>query len=459
MRLLFLLLFPSILFSQNFYFGNDLSYVNEMEDCGVVYQENNNPKDPFQIFADKGSNLIRLRLWHTPSWYDDLNNGQRYSDFQDVKKSIQRAKDAGMEVLLDFHLSDNWADPSKQLVPEAWLSVVDDLPVLKDSLHNYIFQTLSILNSENLLPEMVQIGNETNKGILLSPDDNAVWTLDWPRNAELFNTAIQAVKEVESASGKEIDIALHIAGPDNISWLLPEFVANGVTDFEVIGMSYYWTWHQPATISEVGELIAELKNNYPGKKVMIFETSYPWTDDWNDNANNIATELNTAYSPASPQAQKDWMIDLTEAVMSNGGDGIIYWEPAWVSSGCWTQWGEGSHGEHLAFFDFENNLIENGGISWMSHDYVSSSSEEEVLESFKMWTSDDDSLLHISVPNEMATADFQIKLINAEGKNIFASKATGNSSVTLPKLNAGIYFAFLYNENKLVFEEKLFFQD
>ena len=147
MRLLFLFLFPSILFSQNFYFGNDLSYVNEMEDCGVVYQENNNPKDPFQIFADKGSNLIRLRLWHAPSWYDDLNNGQRYSDFQDVKKSIQRAKDAGMEVLLDFHLSDNWADPSKQLVPEAWLSVVDDLPVLKDSLYNYIFQTLSILNS------------------------------------------------------------------------------------------------------------------------------------------------------------------------------------------------------------------------------------------------------------------------------------------------------------------------
>ena len=109
--------------------------------------------------------------------------------------------------------------------------------------------------------------------------------------------------------------------------------------------------------------------------------------------------------------------------------------------------------------DFENNLIENGGISWMNHDYVSSSSEEEVLESFKMWTSDDDSLLHTSVPNEMATADFQIKLINAEGKNIFTSKATGNSSVTLPKLNAGIYFAFLYNENKLVFEEKLFFQD
>jgi len=160
--LLFLLLFCIQLTAQDFYFGADMSYVNEMEDCGVTYMEAQTAKDPFQIFENHGGNLVRLRLWHTPNWYDDLNDGKRYSDLQDVKKAIARAKGEGLNVLLDFHLSDNWADPSKQLVPSAWLPVVDDVDVLKDSLYNYIYQTISDLHEENLLPEMIQIGNETH---------------------------------------------------------------------------------------------------------------------------------------------------------------------------------------------------------------------------------------------------------------------------------------------------------
>ena len=74
--------------AQEFYLGADQSYVNEMEDCGAVYKENGVEKDVYQIFADHGANLIRLRLWHTPAWYDSLNNGQRYSDLEDVKISI-----------------------------------------------------------------------------------------------------------------------------------------------------------------------------------------------------------------------------------------------------------------------------------------------------------------------------------------------------------------------------------
>src|SRR5690242_19844956 len=104
---------------QSFYFGADLSYVNEMENCGADYKVNGTSTDPYQIFKDNGANLIRLRLWHTPSWYDGLNNGQRYSDFQDVRHSIMRAKAQGMQVLLDFHLSDTWADPGNQVAPAA----------------------------------------------------------------------------------------------------------------------------------------------------------------------------------------------------------------------------------------------------------------------------------------------------------------------------------------------------
>src|SRR5688500_10878529 len=143
-----------------FYFGTDLSYVNEMEDCGADYKVNDIATDPYEIFKDNETNLVRLRLWHTPSWYDELNSGNRYSDFEDVRMSIIRAKANGMQVLLDFHLSDNWADPENQVVPAAWAAVVDDLPVLRDSLYNYIYSTLDKLVAENLLPELVQIGNE-----------------------------------------------------------------------------------------------------------------------------------------------------------------------------------------------------------------------------------------------------------------------------------------------------------
>ena len=243
--LLLLLVSANSIAGQQFFFGADQSYVNEMEDCGERYFEGGVEKDVHEIFADHGCNLVRLRLWHTPSWYDQLNAGNRYSDLGDIKKSIQRVKDAGMQVLLNFHLSDNWADPGKQIVPEAWLPVVDNTELLSDSLYQYISSTLYSLSSDDLLPELVQIGNETNRGILLSPEQNETWQMEWPRNAILFNSAIRAVRDFESNENKEIKIALHFAAPSEIEWLAETFTENGVTDYDIIAMSYYWAWHQP----------------------------------------------------------------------------------------------------------------------------------------------------------------------------------------------------------------------
>lgn len=348
-----------------FYLGADLSYVNEMEDCGVVYKENGQAKDPYQLFSDKGCQLVRLRLWHTPAWYDTLNQGKRYSDFADVRKSMQRAKAAGMPVLLDFHLSDFWADPGRQLVPAAWLPVVHDLPVLQDSLYNYVFQTLTRLNADGLLPEMVQIGNETNRMILLSPQDNATGVpINWARNAALFNSGIAAVRAVEKIAGKKIQVMIHLANPAEARLLMPGFWANGVRDFDLIGLSYYWAWHKPMTIAQAGAVVAELQNSYPGKSVMIAETAYIWTNDANDNANNIISEVHPDYAPASPEHQRKWLVDLSNEVKQRGGAGVIYWEPAWVSSSCRTPWGQGSHQEHAAFFDFDTNVLTNGGMDW-----------------------------------------------------------------------------------------------
>lgn len=447
-------------FSQNFYLGADLSYVNEMEDCGVTYQEDGNVKDVHSIFSGHGCNLVRLRLWHTPNWYDDLNAGKRYSDLADVKIAINRAKQSGMNVLLDFHLSDSWADPSKQLVPGAWLDVVDNTDILKDSLYNYIFHTLSELHSENLLPEMIQIGNETNKGILLSPQDNQVWTLDWNRNAILFNSAIQAVKDFEDQNNEDVKIVIHVAGPSNAEWLVDGFVSNGVTDFDIIGLSYYWAWHMPTTIADAGNVIQTLRNLYPEKEVMIVETGYIWTTAWNDNASNIISETHPDYTPASPENQRDWLIDLTKEVIAKEGLGVIYWEPAWVSSTCFTQWGQGSHQEHAAFFDFDNNLLVPGGIEWMSYDYdiVSNTKDLEIDAPIQIMTNSFSGDIKIRQLNGL-TENVEYSVADSTGKVILNDQAQQNEIIfQLENVPFGVYIISV-KTNGQFFSKKFIYSD
>jgi arabinogalactan endo-1,4-beta-galactosidase len=442
--------------AQSFYFGADLSYVNEMEDCGAVYKENGTAKDPYQIFADHNCNLVRLRLWHTPSWYDALNSGKRYSDFQDVRKSIMRAKSLGMKVLLDFHLSDTWADPSRQIAPAAWQDVTNNLPALKDSLYNYISKTLLALDSEGLLPEMVQIGNETNKGIMLSQAVNdAGWSLDWNRNSQLFKRAIEAVRDVETATGKDVKVALHIAGPADAGWLMQGFWNNGVTDFEVIGLSYYWAWHKPTTITDAGNVIAQLRQQYPGKEVMIFETGYIWTTQSNDNANNIISEVHPDYAPASPENQRDWLIALTQEVINRDGTGVVYWEPAWVSSTCWTQWGQGSHQEHATYFDFQNNLLPNGGINFMTHDYDNLVAVKEPAASrrFEVWPDSGHRSLTLQLEGFAGGKSLLVNLVGSDGKVATSQtfKLPDSNAATLqlslPDLSAGVYYVTVYEGN------------
>lgn len=451
------------LVAQPFYFGADLSYVNEMEDCGAVYKEEGTAKDPYALFADRSCNLVRLRLWHTPSWYDSLNEGKRYSDLQDVRRSIRRAKQEGMEVLLDFHLSDNWADPSKQVAPQAWQGIVGNLPVLKDSLYNYIYQTLYELHAEDLWPDMIQIGNETNKGILLSEADNAAgWMLDWPRNSQLFNSAIQAAREAEAASGKALKIVVHAAGPEDAGWIFDQFIENGVTDFDVMGISYYWAWHKPTTIAETGRIIADLRQRRPAYEVMIVETGYIWTNEAADQANNIISEVHPDYSPASPDNQRLWLIDLTKAVMANDGLGVVYWEPAWVSTDCFTQWGRGSHQEHATFFDFNTNLIPNGGIAWMSYDYQNTTNVRapETKTAFRVYPDSNYRRLILEYDKLPGDQNLDLLLVNNEGKTVLTHTANASGfgtpySFALPDLTTGVYFVIIRQKDKLLGREKI----
>ena len=329
----------------SFYFGADLSYVNEMEDCGATYKDKNNiTKDPFVIFKEAGANLVRVRLWNNPTWTN-------YSNFNDVKKTIQRAKAQGMKVLLDFHYSDTWADPGKQQIPAEWLSEINNTTALGNLLYNYTYDVLNNLSASNLLPEIVQIGNEINPMIL--QDGELTWPIDWNRNSQLLNKGIKAVRDIAVAKNKTIEVMLHIAQPENGLWWFEQATQNGVTDFDWIGLSYYPIW-STYTLDNVGTPINTLINTYQ-KKLMIVETAYPFTMVNADSANNILnTDALIIGYPATEEGQLGYLNKLKTVVKNAGGKGVIYWEPAWVSTNCSTLWGQGSHWDNATLFDNHN---------------------------------------------------------------------------------------------------------
>jgi arabinogalactan endo-1,4-beta-galactosidase len=338
----------------DFYFGVDLSYVNEMDDCGAEYRENGELVDAYDLFSEHGANLVRARLWVEPDWTE-------YSTVTDIERTFARAKEASMATLLDFHYSDNWADPGNQDIPEIWKDVTEeDLP---DVVYQYTYDVLMTLNAQGLMPEFVQVGNETNAGLLKD-----ITELDWPRDARLFNAGIKAVRDAGEETGNSPKIILHVAQPENAGWWFTEATESGITDFDIIGLSYYPQWSS-FSVADVGGQTTYLRETF-GKDVMIVETAYPWTfDKVDETADNILNQGVREYS-ISIEGQRQFMLDLTQSLISNGGLGVIYWEPAWVSTQCSTRWGQGSHWENATFFDFENNNEVTNTIDFLNYDYI-----------------------------------------------------------------------------------------
>lgn len=339
----------------DFYIGADLSYVNELEDNGVLYKKDSTKVDPFLLFADQGNNLVRVRLWNNPHWTE-------YSILSDVKKSIKRARDNNMAVLLDFHYSDEWADPAKQFKPEAWKGLTDD--ELLKAVYDFTHGVLKELYSDGLFPEMIQVGNETNQGMLLSSTKT-----DWQLQGRLFNSGIKAARDISEKIGYPLEIILHVAQPENCLWWFSNIVEHGVKDFDIIGLSYYPQWSN-LSVQETGSVIGRLKREFQ-KDVMVVETGYPWTrESSGDSANNVITSGLPEF-PVSVDGQNKFMKSLVQSIKSNGGLGVIYWEPAWVSSSAPTLWGIGSHWENASFFSFDNEF--NKDIDFMSKEYISNS--------------------------------------------------------------------------------------
>ena len=140
-----------------FYKGMDLSFQSELEDYNVDYKDaNGNSVELLDFVKSKGTNLVRLRLWHTPQ------NGE--NSLSGVKAYAQKIKAKNMNFLLNFHYSDYWADPGNQTPPVAWQNMSFDQ--VKVAIYNYTKEVVQQLKSQNTMPEMIQIGNETDSGFL-----------------------------------------------------------------------------------------------------------------------------------------------------------------------------------------------------------------------------------------------------------------------------------------------------
>lgn len=336
----------------SFYSGVDLSYVNEMEDCGAIFKNLDNAvQDPYKIFYDAGANIVRIRLWNNPEWTN-------YSNIEDVKKSISRAKMLGLKILLDFHYSDTWADAGKQIIPKEWEELINDQNALGQKVYSYTKSVLEVLIAENLKPDIVQIGNEINT-MILQEENNHNSEIDWDRNSFLINSGISAVRDLE----KGIEVMLHVAQPENASWWFNEASTNGITDFDWIGLSYYPKW-STVNIDDIDLEVKSLIEKY-NKRLMVVETAYPFTLESKDNASNILGEDSLISNfPASVDGQHNYLKYLKSKLISGGAEGLIYWEPAWVSTRCKTLWGTGSHWENSTLFNFENKA--NKGVLFLN---------------------------------------------------------------------------------------------
>lgn len=350
--------------ADKFVMGADLSYVNEILDHGGVYKDSGNVEDPYVIFKKYGANVIRFRLFHNPVWTKEAygtDGIQMYNDFADVKKGIEKAKAAGLEVCIDFHYSDTWAGTAEQILPKAWESL--SLVALHDSIYNYTKKTLIKLNNAGLMPEYVQTGNEINPGFVLPQGDR------WNKEDDmiyLLNSAIKAVRDAGSLSSVDPKIILHIAQPENVRIWFLGLDKKGLTDYDIIGFSYYYNWSS-TNLQTVSNFVAMIRTTFK-KDVMIMETTYPWTTGWADNYNNImdVSKLVPGYM-ATEEGQYSYLHALTQEVIAGGGIGVFTWEPAWITSQMKDLWGTGSSWECNTLFNFEGNTIK--GMLFMTDHY------------------------------------------------------------------------------------------
>ncbi len=321
---------------EEFITGADLSSYISLVESGVVFKdENGNPlndEEFFKAIADGGTNWVRIRVWNDP--YDASGNGYGGGN-NDIEKAIKIGKlatKAGMRVLIDFHYSDFWVDPSKYAAPKAWTGM--EIEEKEKALYEFTKNSLIKLYNAGVDVGMVQVGNETNSGIAGETSDVNM--------ATLFNAGSKAVREFSEeylGDRSAVLVAVHFTDPqDGFKGTADTLNSNNV-DYDVFASSYYPQWHENATAkgdtSSLTSALEYVSSTY-GKMVMVAETS--WSTTWEDGDGHGNTAPKTSGQNLQYDISVQGQIDAMRAVISAinsvpNGIGVFYWEPAWIPVG------------------------------------------------------------------------------------------------------------------------------
>ena len=268
--------------------GADISFLPQLESRGMKFFDKGTETYAIAMLKNHGMNYIRLRIFVNPENEKGYSPTQGFCDLEHTLQMAKRIKDAGMNFLLDFHYSDTWADPQKQFKPEAWEGL--DFPELTSTLKDYTKSVLLKLREQGTLPDMVQVGNEINHGIVWP--EGHISKLD--NLAELLKAGTEAVREVDSKIAVMMHLALGGQNDEAVFWL-DNMIARGV-EFDIIGLSYYPRWH--CTLDDLNFNMHDLINRYQ-KDINIVEYS----------------------------AFKREIHDLVFNLPDNRGNGTAIWEP------------------------------------------------------------------------------------------------------------------------------------
>ena len=351
---------------EDFYFGADMSMLIAQENSGVVYyNEFGEEQDVLLTLARNGVNLIRIRVWNDPYDENDVGYGGGNCDTANAIAIGKRATDYGMRVLVNYHYSDFWADPSKQMCPKEWkgLSVEEKA----EALYTYTKDSLTEILSAGVDVAMVQIGNETTTG--MAGEKN------WKNITTLMSSGSKAVREVAAEFNKDIQVAVHFTNPEKGQYATyaKSLYTYGV-DYDVFASSYYSFWH--GTLDNLKKVLSDVAATY-NKKVMVAEISYAYTyEDGDGHGNTIKPGAwGTFDYEVSTQGQADAVRDCVAALAELGDSalGVCYWEPAWVPvpeggeltrTEIWEKYGSGWASSYASDYDPKDAGQYYGGSAW-----------------------------------------------------------------------------------------------
>ena len=308
---------------EDFILGVDASIVPSLEAGGVKYYDYNGEEaDIFETLAKSGVNYIRVRVWNDP--FDANGNGYGGGNCN-IDTAIEigkRATKYGMKLLVDFHYSDFWADPAKQMCPKAWQGM--NIDEKKVALYDYTKECLQKLKKAKVDVGMVQLGNETNGAMA----GEKIWmNIYW-----LMDAGSRATREVFPKAL----IAVHFANPEKVTNYqdYAKKLNYYKLDYDIFASSYYPYWH--GSLDNLSTLLSEIAETY-GKKVMVAETSYAYTPDDTDffgNTISLGSAVEKAY-PFTVQGQANLVRDVIDTIANRttNGIGVFYWECAWINAG------------------------------------------------------------------------------------------------------------------------------